>query len=149
MLICGTGGATGCGAATCAGAAPPPPPPPIIIIIIIIIIGSMPPLWPWVAASDLMESPIDVSIAVTSAFAPEPRAVTRAAPPETFERSVASMDMNGSAATWGDFFDMGLSFVVGGVTEHGARHVPRGLRRRSADLHAICRGGTFQIESRS
>ena len=66
-------------------------------------------LLPWFAASDLMESPIDVSIAVISELAPLARAVTRAAPPATFASASGSIDMNGSGATVFLEFDMGMS----------------------------------------
>src|SRR5688500_7265119 len=89
-----TGIGGGCaGAAAAAGAAPPPPPPPPpIIIIIIIIIGSIPPCF-WVARP-LMESVMLVSMAVSCASLPPAREETRDEPPETFSRSLGSIDAN-------------------------------------------------------
>jgi hypothetical protein len=65
---------------------PPPPPPPIISIIIMSVMVSLPLLF-FCAARSLIEFPICVSIAVTSA-SPD---FARVAPPETAASCSESM----------------------------------------------------------
>src|SRR5687768_18572407 len=85
----------------------------------IIIIGSMPDdCW---LARPLIESVIDVSIAVSCGSLPPARDDTREAPPDTCSRSAGSMAAN--VVGVGMCLGMGESFVE--AIEDGARDVPR------------------------